>query len=332
MSNISISFDMRAPDLGTTPARVYSEALAMCEYVDTRGIDYAMVMEHHGAEDGYLPTPFLMGAAIAARTKRMRIQMGAVVLPLHDPVKVADQIAVVDLISNGRAEIVLGAGYVKSEFDMFRRSLTERGKLLDAGVPVILRALSGERFKDEGREIYIRPLSVQKPHPTIFLGGGVPATAKRAARFGVGLYPLTPAIIPMYQEECAKRGRSPGPIVFGIANVHISEDPEMTWSKIEHNVLHVVRSYAKWTEGTTSSSPYAGLDNLESLKKSGIYRVLTPDEAIKLASEADKIGGDLTMAPLFGGMDPDIGWRSIELCLQKVVPRLVKKPLGVAPN
>jgi alkanesulfonate monooxygenase SsuD/methylene tetrahydromethanopterin reductase-like flavin-dependent oxidoreductase (luciferase family) len=326
MPQFNLSFDMRVPDLGTAPEVIYSEALAMCEYVDSRGMDYAVVMEHHGSKDGYCPTPFVMGAAVAARTKKMRVQLGAVILPLHDPVKVAEQLAVVDLISGGRVEMVIGGGYVKSEFDMFRRSVHDRAKLLDAGVPVIQRALTGERFMDNGREVFIRPLPLQKPHPTILMGGGVPATAKRAAKFGVGLYPMHPSIIPLYKDECAKLGRKPGPIVFNMAQIHISEDPERTWSQVGIHVLQVAKSYAEMTEGATSSSPFAGLTTLEAVRKSGIYQVLTPDEALKLCEEADKIGGDLTLAPLAGGMNPKLGWENIELFLNKVLPRLkIKK-------
>jgi alkanesulfonate monooxygenase SsuD/methylene tetrahydromethanopterin reductase-like flavin-dependent oxidoreductase (luciferase family) len=324
MPNFSFGFDMRAPDIGPPAQRLYSEAIAMCAYAETRGISYVTVMEHHGAKDGYLPTPFLLGAAIAARTEKMKIQHAAVLLPLHDPVKLAEQIAVVDIISNGRAEIVFGAGYVASEFAMFRRSVHERAKAMDAGIPVIQRALSGERFKDADREVFVRPLPLQKPYPPLFLGGGVPATAKRAARFGLGLYPMHPSVIPIYKDECAKQSRKPGPIVFSMVQMHISDDPERTWSQVGPHVLHVARSYAEWTEGASSSSPYAGLTTLDAVRKSGIYQILTPDEAVRLCTEADKIGADLALAPLMGGMDPQIGWESIHMLINKVLPRVKK--------
>jgi alkanesulfonate monooxygenase SsuD/methylene tetrahydromethanopterin reductase-like flavin-dependent oxidoreductase (luciferase family) len=211
---------------------------------------------------------------------------------------------------------------------MFGRSLSQRAKLLDAGIPVIQRALQGERFRDGTREVFVRPLPLQKPYPPILLGGGVPATAIRAARFGVGLYPMAPSVIPLYKEECAKLGRRPGPIVFSMAQVHVSEDPEKTWREVEPHVLHVVRSYSRWTEGTTSSSPYAGLSDIASIKRSGIYQVLTPAQAVALAGEADKIGADLTIAPVYGGMNPDVGWQCIELFLAKVLPHIKKRPVG----
>jgi alkanesulfonate monooxygenase SsuD/methylene tetrahydromethanopterin reductase-like flavin-dependent oxidoreductase (luciferase family) len=266
-----------------------------------------------------------MAAAIAARTKKMRILLGAVILPLHDPVKVAEQIGVLDLISGGRLDVVFGAGYVRSEFDMFKKSLHERAKLMDEGLSIIQRALTGERFEADGREIFIRPLPVQKPYPRLFVGGGVPASAHRAVRFNAGLYPLNPEIIPLYKEGCAKAGRAPGPIVLNIGWLHISEDPEKTWHEVAPHVMHVAKSYAEWTEGTASSSPFQGMDNIEALKASGIYRVVTPDECVKLAAEADQIGADFGLAPIIGGMNPKTGWESLELFLERVLPRIQKK-------
>jgi alkanesulfonate monooxygenase SsuD/methylene tetrahydromethanopterin reductase-like flavin-dependent oxidoreductase (luciferase family) len=316
---------MRAPEFGTAAATLYATALDMAEYGDSHGIAYATPMEHHGSRDGYIPTPFVMGAALAARTRKMRIQLGAIILPLHDPVKIAEQIAVLDLISGGRVDVVLGAGYVPSEFNMFKASLHERGKTMDRGIPLIQRALSGERFKADGREIFIRPLSVQKPHPPLFIGGGVPATARRAARFGAGLAPINAQIIPLYRDECAKLGHAPGPIIYNIGWIHVSEDPEKTWTEVAPHVLHVIRSYAEWTEGTSSSSPFEGMSNtIDAARASGIYRVMTPDECIQMATEADQIGADVTLAPLIGGVDPKIGWKGLELFVEKVLPRIRK--------
>jgi alkanesulfonate monooxygenase SsuD/methylene tetrahydromethanopterin reductase-like flavin-dependent oxidoreductase (luciferase family) len=325
MPNFNLSFDMRAPGFGTPAPKLYAEALDMVEYCDARGMDYVVVMEHHGTKDNYLPTPFVMGAAVAARSKKMRITLGAVILPLHDPVDVAEQIAVLDLISNGRVDVVYGAGYVRSEFDMFKASLHDRAKALDNGVPLIQRALSGERFMADGREVFIRPLSVQKPYPPFFMGGGVAATARRAARFGAGLWPLNPDIIPLYREECAKLGRVPGRVIFNIGLIHVTNDPERTWSQVGPHVLHFARAYAELTEGASSSSPFQGMTDLEAIKAAGIYRVVTPEECIKLAAEADEIGADFGLSALIAGLDPKVGWESLELFHNKVLPR-VKKP------
>src|SRR5271170_1736616 len=141
----ALMFDMRAPQFGAPADALYAAALEMAAFGDDMGVSRIGLMEHHGSEDGYLPSPFVMGGGIAARTKRATISLGAVVLPLHDPVKVAEQCAVLDLMSAGRLEVIFGAGYVPSEFALFNVSLRERGKLLDHGIDIILRSLRGGR-------------------------------------------------------------------------------------------------------------------------------------------------------------------------------------------
>ena len=262
MMPVSISFDMRVPDLGTSAPDLYAAALEMCEYADGNGFDFAWTMEHHGARDGYLPAPLTLAAAIAARTRRMRVMAGVIILPLHDPVRVAEEIAVVDLISNGRLDVVFGAGYVPSEFKMFKRDIHQRGKALDEGVPIIQRALAGERFEADGREIFVRPLPVQRPFP-IMMGGAVPAAALRAPRLGAGFCPMNTEVIAVYQDECARLGREPCRIILNISQLHVTEDPERTWRAIEPHILQFVQSYAEMTGGVASGSPYANMDTIE---------------------------------------------------------------------
>jgi alkanesulfonate monooxygenase SsuD/methylene tetrahydromethanopterin reductase-like flavin-dependent oxidoreductase (luciferase family) len=324
MPPFSVQFDMRAPDFGTPARELYAAALNMATYVDSHGIDYICLQEHHGSADNYLPTPFVMASAIAARTKHVRIQLGAVLLPLHDPVDLAEQMAVVDLISDGRLEVAFGTGYVKSEFAMFQVSPHDRARLMDEGIPIILRALAGERFTAGGREIFVRPLSVQRPHPVIYAAGGVEATAKRAARFGIGLFPLNPAIIPIYQDECKKLGREPGKVCFNSAVIHISTDPEATWREVGPHVLHMVSSYAEFSaDGVASSSPFNGATlSLDAVRQSGVYRVVTPDEAVEMAVRADELNTGIALMPLIGGLNPKVAWKSLELLVEEVLPRV----------
>jgi alkanesulfonate monooxygenase SsuD/methylene tetrahydromethanopterin reductase-like flavin-dependent oxidoreductase (luciferase family) len=321
--NFTLSFDMRVPAIGTQPTPpqdIYAAALDMCAYGDAAGIPYVNIMEHHGAKDGYLPAPFVMAGAIAARTKQMRIIIAALLLPLHDPVKVAEQIAVADLVSNGRLDIVFGAGYVKSEFDMFRRSLKTRGKALDEGIPIIQRALQGERFVADGREIFVTPRPVQKPYPLLYAGGGVEASARRGARLGIGFMPMNPTLVPVYLEECQRLGRKPGPIFTGLNWLHVSDTPEKTRKEIEPHLLHYCQSYADFTEGANSSSPFEGLRTIEAIEKSGLLSIVTPEQCARMALEAQKMQGRFSIAPLIGGLSPKIGWRSLELLVEKVLP------------
>jgi alkanesulfonate monooxygenase SsuD/methylene tetrahydromethanopterin reductase-like flavin-dependent oxidoreductase (luciferase family) len=285
-------------------------------------------MEHHASEDGYLPAPFVMGGGFAARTKKCRITLGAVILPLHDPVKVAEQIAVLDLMSGGRLEVVLGAGYVPSEFARFKVSLRDRGKLMDQGIDIILRSLRGERFEADGREVFVRPLPIQKPENILLGGGGVEASAKRAARFGIGFSPSAnhAALFPLYREESRKHGFTPRrPYGGGIPiSIYVTEDPEKGWAETMPHVQHMAREYSKWAaqEGGASHSPFVGLDDEAKMRKSGMFVVWTPDEVLARAPAMFAIDRSLSFMPLIGGMKPELGWRSLELVKNKVLPRL----------
>jgi alkanesulfonate monooxygenase SsuD/methylene tetrahydromethanopterin reductase-like flavin-dependent oxidoreductase (luciferase family) len=110
---------------------------------------------------------------------------------------------------------------------MFGKSLKDRAKLMDSGIDTILRALRGERFEADGRPVYVRPLPVQRPEDIIMVGGGVVASAKRAARFGVGFGPISADLVDVYLKECqigsGARPVPPSPVPIGI---HLCEDPD----------------------------------------------------------------------------------------------------------
>ena len=321
----TVSFDMRSPAFAVPTCELYAAAIEMAAYADQIGVDRINLMEHHGSDDGYLPQPFVLAGGMAAVTKKVTLMLGAVILPLHDPVKIAEQMAIVDLMSNGRLNVIFGAGYVKFEFDLFGASLHDRGRLLDEGIEIILRALRGEKFVANGRPVYVRPLPVQKPEDIIFVGGGVAASAKRAARFGVNFGPMRADLIPIYEEECRKLGRAPGKVsrpchrLPGI--IMLSEDPDRTWKLLEPHAFHVVSEYAKWAaQEENSNSPFKGLTTLDALRKSGMFAVWTPDELVANSDKVEDRGG-FGFQPLLGGFPPKEGWKSLEL-LKGVIPRL----------
>lgn len=321
---LTVSFDMRAPDWGTPPAELYRAAVDMAAFCDKIGVDRIGLMEHHGSDDGYLPQPFVLASAMAAVTERIRFMLGAVILPLHDPVMLAEKIALVDLISNGRLNVIFGAGYVPFEFAMFGKSLKDRAKLLDSHIELILRALHGERFVHDEKPVFVRPLPVQQPEDIVLVGGGVPASARRAARFGVGFGPMKAELVDLYLEECAKAGKAPRqysrPKSGMPLAIHLCEDPEAGWKAIERHAVHVITEYAKWAEqeGDGSNSPFKGLDNPAALKQAGLFACWTPEQFVAQAGKMeDKTS--LGLQPLLGGLDPGEGWKSLRL-LEQVIP------------
>ena len=324
--NTSLAFDMRAPDWGAPRADLYAAAVEMAAFGDRIGINGINLMEHHGSEDGYLPQPFLLASAMAAVTKTINFSLGAVLLPLLDPVLVAEQIAILDLISGGRARVIFGAGYVPSEFAMFNTSTKDRAKRLDAGIEIILRALRGERFEKDGRPIFVRPLPIRDPADIIMAGGAVPASARRAARFDIGLGPMNPDIVDIYLAECERLGQKPRtyfrPVPGMPLGVHLCEDPDQGWQAIERHAVHVITEYAKWAEqeGDASNSPFKGLTDPKVLRQAGLFAAWTPEMLLEKLPQLPN-HGTISFQPLLGGLAPEEGWKSLRL-VEQVLPAM----------
>jgi alkanesulfonate monooxygenase SsuD/methylene tetrahydromethanopterin reductase-like flavin-dependent oxidoreductase (luciferase family) len=169
-------------------AEVYAATLDAICYAEDLGFDYVMLSEHHLVPDGYLPSIAPMAAAVAARTKTIRICSYLLLLPFHNPLRLAEDIAVADLISNGRVEIGVGAGYRKEEFDGFNLDRAMRRSQMDEGCEVLLKAWTEENWSFHGKHwtfnnVTMYPKAAQKPHPRLWISARAPAPARRAARF-----------------------------------------------------------------------------------------------------------------------------------------------------
>ena len=140
----AMRFDLRAPDFGAPIGELYATAVEMAEWGEQHGCLVAIVSEHHASPDGYLPSPLLLCAAIAARTRKLPIQVAALLLPLHDPIALAEQMAVLDLLSGGRVSYVCAIGYRAEEYAMFGRQMRGRGRRLEQSVAALRKAWSGE--------------------------------------------------------------------------------------------------------------------------------------------------------------------------------------------
>lgn len=166
---------------------------------------------------------------------------------------------------------------------------------------------------------------MQRPEDIILVGGGVVASAKRAARFEVGFGPINPALVDIYLEECRKHGHAPreyfrpGPVPLSI---HLCEDPEQGWAAVERHAIHVITEYAKWAEqeGDASTSPFKGLTDPAVLRRAGLFAAWNPDQLLqKVADMPDR--STFSFQPLLGGLAPEEGWRSLEL-LKQTMPKL----------
>src|SRR6476620_6632422 len=149
-------FDMRAPAFGAPTSTLYSAAIDMSAWAETHGCIAAVLCEHHGSEDGYLPSPIVLASAIAARTEHLLLSL-VVILPFYDPVRLAEDLAVLDIISEGRVSVVFGIGYRPQEYEQFGLDIRRRGRLADEKLDLLRRLLSGERVVHNGRRIAVTP-------------------------------------------------------------------------------------------------------------------------------------------------------------------------------
>lgn len=320
----SLRYDLRAPSFSRPQADLFDACLDQCEWADQLGFESVNLQEHHGSDDGYNPSPLVLAGAIAARTRRMRIRVVALILPLHDPVRIAEDAAVVDQISRGRLELVIGAGYVDGEFRMFGRDPGQRVRLQIEGVETLKKAWAGEPFERGGQTVAVWPRPFRQPRPPLILGGSSAGAARRAARIADGFEATMPQFEDVYREECARLGLEfpppPKPRLPAMF-VHLADDPDEVWPRIAPHALHEMNAYGKWLSDNDGAAPYHLVEDAEALRASGMYQVLTPEELLRRATELGP-GGVLNFHPLMGGLDPDLAWSSLELFETRVLPGL----------
>jgi alkanesulfonate monooxygenase SsuD/methylene tetrahydromethanopterin reductase-like flavin-dependent oxidoreductase (luciferase family) len=246
-------FDMRAPAHGAaTASELYAASLDMAAWGERNGAFQLVVSEHHGSDDGYLPTPLVLAAAMAGRTERIPILVAALILPLHDPIALAEQMAVLDLTSGGRVSYVTAVGYRPEEFEQFGRDFRGRGRRMEACLTALRTAWRGEAFTFEGRRVRVTPQPSTPGGAALFMGGNSAAAARRAARFEMGLYAqgLDPALSELYAEACRSLGREPGlcinPPADTVTSAFVAEDPDRAWAEMGPYLLHDARCYAAW--------------------------------------------------------------------------------------
>jgi alkanesulfonate monooxygenase SsuD/methylene tetrahydromethanopterin reductase-like flavin-dependent oxidoreductase (luciferase family) len=316
-----MSFDMRAPAFGAPAADLYRAALDQVRWADERGFDAVLINEHHGSPDGYLPAPLVFGAAVAACTTRLRIWISALVLPLHDPVAAAEELAVLDLISGGRVTLVVASGYRAAEFTMFGADFACRAKLAADGISVLRKAWTGEAFTYAGRTVTVLPRPVQRPGIPVVLGGSSPGSALRAAREADGYKPSRADLVPVYLAELRRLGR-PSPLeppsLAGEPAVFVSRDPAADWPLIAPHAVHDTTMYAAWTREQPGVSRHRADADADTVRASGNYLVLTPAQCLDRISA----GYGLHLKPLLAGLAPELSWRSLRLIESDVLPYL----------
>ena len=318
---------------------LYAEMLEEISVADQMGFDSAWLSEHHFLEDGYCPSLLLTAAAIAAKTKNIRIGTGVVLLPLHDPIRVAEDAAVADLISGGRLILGIGLGYRKEEFDGFGRSLKQRRGRMEEGIEILTKSWGDESFSLDGEyykldNVNVTPKPVQKPIP-IWIGAFTEPAIRRAARIGAPLYvpaigviPVVKYLMDLHSSLLTEYGRNPDDIEKPLVReMYISDmNADQTWEKIKENITYTAKGYADWgsfvdREGNLISDP----------SDPSIYDIVreqsvigTPEECIETIKQyQDELPIDNLICRFkFPGVSHEEAMRSMKLFTEKVLPNV----------
>ena len=289
----TMRFDMRAPATGAPAAELYRAALEMAEWADGRGALAAIVCEHHGMTDGYLPSPLILATAMAARTASLPIMVAAVVLPLYHPVRLAEEMVVIDILSRGRVSYVAAIGYRPEEYDLHGVDFHRRGAIAEENLGVLLAAKTGEPFEFAGATVQVTPPPFTPGGPMVAWGGGSVAAARRAGRHGLGFLAqrTDPALEPAYREAALAHGHEPGMCLLpeddATTALFVADEVDRAWEELGPYLMHDVTMYATLNEGVAHSASISSATTAEELRaEDASHRIVTVDEAVELVRAA----------------------------------------------
>lgn len=282
-------YDFRNPKQWAQPPEArFAEILDAIPETEAMGFDGAWVPEHHLAADGYMPSPLVALGAVAARTRRMRIGSGIALGPLYEPLRFAEDCAVLDALSGGRLAMGLAIGYRAREYAAHGLDFTKRGARFDEFLHIVRRLWDGETVDFEGRFFnlngaQVRPLSSRGQIP-LYIGGFAPKAMERVAKYGDGYFGNAD-IWPLYRQKLEELGKNPAAARIWIQGLMlvVAHDKQAALDELAPYYHHVNNSYGEWMNEDKS----IGIDDvaikpmdLDSFKASGIMQILTPDEAI----------------------------------------------------
>ncbi|MFI7530322.1 LLM class flavin-dependent oxidoreductase [Nocardia salmonicida] len=248
MTEVGLYFDLRnPPHREGSAARLHGFTLEMCEEADRLGAASLWFSEHHLFDDGYLTQPLTFAAAAAARTRNARLGTAILIAPLHSPVDIAEQAALVDLISDGRLDLGIGTGYRPAEFELYNVSDRARYSRTDDMVRQLRQLWSAGG---------VTPLPVQDPIP-VWMGYHGPQGARRAGLLGAPLLTPNHESWPDYRAGLIEAGHDPttGRMGGGV-QAWVTEDPERDWPLVAPYIAYQVDSYRRhMMQGTDQPLP-----------------------------------------------------------------------------
>jgi alkanesulfonate monooxygenase SsuD/methylene tetrahydromethanopterin reductase-like flavin-dependent oxidoreductase (luciferase family) len=314
-------------------AELYAYELDQITRAEALGIDNVWVTEHHFV-DSYICSPLVAMAAVAARTSRIRIGSAILVTPLYHPVRLAEDLAIIDVISNGRVEVGLGLGWSVDEYRCFDVELGTQLSRTKEVLDVVRLAWVEDEFTYEGRHFRfgptrVLPKPVQRPHPRVWTGATSPEGARRAGRWGLPLMWIDRGMAQVYLDAHRGAGHDPATVeIDGYINLFVCDDPERLWARArDHYVYQAARNTGRDAAApgaTIVQRPVATIADVEAARASGAILFVTPEQAV------DELRRRTHGLPVTGflchnrvcGMPDELSERHIELLATVVRPAL----------
>ena len=335
--------------------------LEQMEYAEELGFDSVWLAEHHFSEYGMMSDALLLAAHVAARTRRVRIGIAVSVLPFHNPIRLAEQIAAVDHLSNGRLDQGVGRGYQPYEFQGFGIDMDESRGRFDECLEIMLKAWTQDSFSHEGRffnipEVSLYPKPLQKPHPPLFVAAVSDETVIATARRGLPIlsgqvfmpFQLTLEKIRLYQKALSESGASPNAIdrltkqsyfqrfvYVADSNAKAKEEPrDALMNYIEILTKSTLPPFAAKLPSTYADYKRRAADRVKLTYDEMWDETLifgNPDRCAAKIRELRDMGVDSMLCwMVFGGLEHGKVLRSMELFAKEVMPQFHETPASVA--
>lgn len=323
-------YDCRMRSGGNLTMRdVYTATVEQAALADRLGLDFVWFTEHHFVADGYLPAFQPIAGAVAAVTQRIRISNDVALLPLYHPIRLAEELAVLDQLSGGRMELGIGMGYVPKEFAAFGQSVRNRVSLTEEGIEILRQAWGdgpvnhqGRRYQIEGIEVFPKPL--QPGGPPLWIAAMKQAGALRAARLGAHLLPqgTRDEVLDPWRAEVTAQGGDPAAFRVGVARgMLVTDDPERDWPIVRDAERYKMKVYEGFFAETPDTYTF-GRKDAGPIPQTWI--VGGPEHcAAELTRFIATFGlTDVATAGLPPGVDPAFMGRNLERIATEVLPRV----------
>ncbi len=332
-----VFFLLQSP--GARPsAAVYHRALEEMAYADELGFDSVWLAEHHFSNYGYCPNPLTLAVKVSSMTKNVRIGTAVLVLPFWHPLRMAEEIALADVLTEGRLDVGVARGYQRYEFDRLGLSIEESRSRSDETLEVVLKALRNIGFSHEGEHFQIPetttfPRPLQDPHPPVWLAASSEESIETAVRLGLNCFTAAstrPVDVPAksWQTFAAKKRELGADVEFAVQqHVHVAPTDQEAAKRLDQSIWHLRQSTRLRTStervknGVAEPAPIPDEPSLDELYDSRTFSGSPETVRGKIQGYVDRMElSQLNCIFSLGELDQETVKSSMRLFADKVMP------------